>query len=125
MTKEKQLTRAKAIAVLECMAIDLTGALATLKETDPMTDVLRQRLEAIDTAQAALREQLPCKPGDTVYRLCGQRGHKYVAERKVISVSLCGNQSWQILTTAHDWLGHNVFLTREEAEAKLRKSEEV
>lgn len=85
-----------------------------------------RRCEAYRMAIAALREpKLPCKPGDTVYRLCGQKGRKYVAERKVVSVALCGEQSWQILTTAHDWLGHNVFLTREEAEAKLRRLEEV
>lgn len=81
--------------------------------------------EALGMAISALREQLPCKPGDTVYRLCGQRGHKYVAERKVTSVALCGDQSWQILTTAHDWLGHTVFLMREEAEAKLRRLEDT
>ena len=57
MTKEKQFARAKAIAVLECMAIDLTGSLAGLKEPNPMTDVLNQRLDAIDVAQEALREQ--------------------------------------------------------------------
>ena len=54
---DKQFARAKAIAVLECMAIDLTGALAEMAEENPMAEVLKQRLEAIDTAQAALREQ--------------------------------------------------------------------
>lgn len=54
---DKQFERTKAIAVLECMAIDLTGALAESSKTSPMTEVLEQRLEAIDTAQAALREQ--------------------------------------------------------------------
>ena len=57
MTDEKKFARAKAIATLECMAIDLTGALAGLAKTNPMADVLEQRIEAIDTAQAALREQ--------------------------------------------------------------------
>lgn len=56
-TELNQFDRAKAIAVLECMAIDLTGALAGIKETNPMADVLEQKIEAIDTAQAALREQ--------------------------------------------------------------------
>ena len=56
-TELNQFDRAKAIAVLECMAIDLTGALAGIKETNPMADVLEQRIEAIDTAQAVLREQ--------------------------------------------------------------------
>ena len=57
MTSEKQFARAKAIAVLECMAIDLIGSLAGLKEANPMTDVLNQRLDAIDVAQEALRER--------------------------------------------------------------------
>lgn len=46
------MTREKAIKILECMAVDLTGALADTKE--PLADVLRQRLYAIDVAQAAL-----------------------------------------------------------------------
>ena len=46
------MTRKKAIKILECMAVDLTGALADTKE--PLADVLRQRLYAIDVAQAAL-----------------------------------------------------------------------
>ena len=89
--------------------------------------------EAVDVAFEALGAQtalaepvIPCKPGDTVYRLCGQKGHKYVAARVVISVTLCGGgQSWGILTTTHDWLGKTVFLTREEAEDALRRLEEV
>lgn len=46
------MTREKAIKILECMAVDLTGALADTKE--PLADVLRQRLYAIDVAQATL-----------------------------------------------------------------------
>ncbi len=64
--------------------------------------------------------ELPCKIGDTVYRLCDPKSHKYVGERIVASVSLCGNNSWQIMTTTEDWLGKTVFLTREEAEAALK-----
>lgn len=40
--------------VLECMAIDMTGALCDTKE--PMRDVLKQRIEAINIAQKVLRE---------------------------------------------------------------------
>lgn len=47
------MTREEAIKILECMAVDLTGTLANIKE--PMLDVLRQRLDAINVAQAALR----------------------------------------------------------------------
>ena len=115
------MTREEAIKRLEDTFEAWEGWTKKIPEDAPA----RLLSEALGMAIAALREQLPCKPGDTVYRLCGQRGRKYVAERKVVSVALCGEQSWQILTTAHDWLGHNVFLTREEAEAKLRRLEEV
>lgn len=40
--------------VLECMAVDMTGALCDTKE--PMRDVLQQRIEAINIAQKALQE---------------------------------------------------------------------
>lgn len=57
MTREKQFAKAKAIAVLECMAVDITSALAEMAEENPMAEVLKQRIEAIDTAQSALGEQ--------------------------------------------------------------------
>ena len=47
-----------AIKVLECMAIDLTGGLAGLSKTDPMADILEQRIEAINCAQEALRKMI-------------------------------------------------------------------
>jgi hypothetical protein len=45
-----------AIKVLECMAIDITGGLAGLSKTNPMVDVLEQRIEAVNCAQEALRK---------------------------------------------------------------------
>ncbi len=47
------MTRREAHCILECMKIDLTWTLPGTKE--PMLDVLRQRLDAINVAQAALR----------------------------------------------------------------------
>lgn len=73
------MTREMAIKILECMAVDLTGALADTKE--PLANVLRQRLDAIDVAQAALtpptQEQLErvwpgcdnCTAGDGEFRV--------------------------------------------------------
>ena len=49
------MTREEAIGVLECMAIDLVGAMADMRETNPMLDVVRQRVDAINIAQSALR----------------------------------------------------------------------
>lgn len=49
------MTREQAISVLECMAVDLTGCMGGLSKKDPLEDVCRQRLEAINTAQSSLR----------------------------------------------------------------------
>lgn len=49
------MTTIEAISVLECIAIDYTGLLVGLSKTDPMNDVLEQRIKAIDMAQEALR----------------------------------------------------------------------
>ena len=46
-----------AVKVLECMAIDMVGALAGLSKKEPLADVLCQRIEAINLAQSALREK--------------------------------------------------------------------
>lgn len=47
----------RAISILELMAIDLTGILGGLSETNPLCDVVKQRIAAIDAAQDALREK--------------------------------------------------------------------
>lgn len=51
------MTNQQAIAILECMAVDMTGAWGEMNECNPMVDVIRQRLDAINMAQDALRAQ--------------------------------------------------------------------
>ena len=63
---------------------------------------------------------LPCKRGDTVYRLCGPKGIKRIVERPVSSVEFNGSVTI-IHSTADDILGKTVFLTRAEAEKALGK----
>jgi hypothetical protein len=65
--------------------------------------------------------ELPCRPRDHVFRLCGTKKNRYVGERIVSAVTLCGNGSWTIHSTAADALDKTVFLTREEAEKALAK----
>ena len=48
---------AAAIRVLERMGVDMTSALVGLSRMDPMVAVMAQRIEAVNAAQAALREQ--------------------------------------------------------------------
>lgn len=54
----------QAISILECMAIDLTGCIGGLSKKNPLEDVCRQRIEAINTAQSALREKLERSEND-------------------------------------------------------------
>ena len=51
------MTNEQAIVALECIAINMTGAIMELKENDPYIDVLKQRIKAIDMAQKALKEK--------------------------------------------------------------------
>ena len=67
---------------------------------------------------------LPCKQGDTVWRICGPKGRKFVAERKVVSVTMYEPGRFAIFTNCDDWLGETVFLTQEEAESKLKEREQ-
>ena len=47
----------QAISILECMAIDMTGAIADMPPINPMYDVISQRLDAINLAQKTMREK--------------------------------------------------------------------
>lgn len=51
------MTIEEAVVCLECMAIDMTGGMAGLSATSPMTDLLARRIEAVNLAQDALRAQ--------------------------------------------------------------------
>lgn len=69
--------------------------------------------------------ELPCKRGDKVWRICGPKGRKFVAERTVLSVTLYELGKFEVFTTTSDWLGKTVFLTREEAEAALTQKQAI
>ena len=53
---EVTMTNKKAISILECMAIDITGALMDAGMTSSKRTVLMQKLDAINLAQKALRD---------------------------------------------------------------------
>lgn len=71
---------------------------------------------------------LPCKLGDEVYRI-RKKPYPIVLERFVVNITLCfnhkGEYEWRIFTTTEDTLGKTVFLTKAEAEEKLRELGEV
>lgn len=45
----------QARCILENMAVDMTGALAGMKDTNPMAKLLAERIDAIDQAERALQ----------------------------------------------------------------------
>ena len=69
--------------------------------------------------------ELPCKIGDTVYRVKKRRGIWCVLPREVVSITYrldhLHNVVWEIFSTETDVLGKTVFLTEEEAEKKVAK----
>lgn len=78
----------------------------------------------IDADKTSNLRILPCKPGDMVWRICGQRGKKHVAQRRVESIEYTVSGEIWIHSTACDVFGKTVFLTREEAEAALKGENE-
>lgn len=70
----------------------------------------------------------PCKVGDTVYRISKRYGEWCVLPRMVSSMTYSLDHLyrvvWCIHTTADDYLGKTVFLTREEAKAALKEEGE-
>ncbi len=66
---------------------------------------------------------LPCKVGDTVYRISKRYGEWRVLPRVVCNMTYSLDHfyrpSWRIFTTTDDKLGETVFITREEAECAV------
>lgn len=50
------MNNTEAIRILECMAIDMTGALMESNKDSPKQAVLMQKLNAIDLAKKSLQE---------------------------------------------------------------------
>lgn len=103
------MTDKDAICVLACIAIDLTGCLAGLSSNEPMADVLKQRINAINAAQVAIQERIdremgcdycnsphPARdcvlPDCTEQILCSEGFLKnaYIMERKINYCPMCG-----------------------------------
>lgn len=108
---------------IESMAAEVKAE--AIKMIEQQTGVSFERL--VELAIADREERcvvMPCKQGDTVWRICGPKGRKFVAERKVVSVTMYQPGRFEIFTNCDDWLGETVFLTREEAESKLKEREQ-
>ncbi len=82
--------------------------------------------KTVDNAARVLEKSIipPCNIGDTVYRVASRSKKKRILPRTVCNmvyvVNYFGKGSWRIITTTEDILGETVFLTEEEAEAKIK-----
>ena len=98
---------------------DMLKRLAAYEDLGPVEELAALK-EAKDDGRLVT---LPCKRGDTAYRLCGPKGRRRIVERPVTSVEFNGPVTI-IHSTADDVLGKTVFLTRDEAEKALGKEQD-
>lgn len=93
----------------------------------PLTNALDKLAEYEDLEEQGLLLRLPCKVGDTVYRISKVGKKRDIRERVVKSMTYhLDNQGeivWEIYSSKEDILGNTVFLTRKEAKAKLKELE--
>ena len=141
-TPTENVMKLRAI-ISRCFAYEKTGLepeeimdLCKMDKRARMADLLRleeyQALGTVEELSALVKARdegrqvkLPCKRGDKVWRICGPKGRKFVAERTVLSVTIYEPGQFEIFTNCSDWLGETVFLTRAEAEAALGGSGDV
>ena len=80
-----------------------------------IADIARVAIKALEK-QMPDSLMLPCKPGDTIYRLVRWGKHNVdIRERKVSSVAYNAAGEWIIHSTGEDVLGEGCFLTLDEA----------
>jgi hypothetical protein len=80
--------------------------------------------------EKSLFVELPCKVGDTVYKIMHVCGHRRIVQFEVSRISIyekeiCvffhkSKESWHEWCTKPHHFGENIFLTREEAEKRLK-----
>lgn len=103
----------------EACKVALMGkTLAEIKEIEGLSI---ERMKELAKAESEGRLLvLPCKIGDTVFRIC----HEYKKGNPFIrSVTFNNNNFWRIVFGGE--FGKTVFLTREEAEEALKKESET
>ena len=88
-----------------------------------ISDALKKLADYEDLEEQGRLVKLPCKVGDTLYRLVPNLYREYV-EIKIAQFVINKNGIYFITNRGVHWnvnrIGKTVFLTREEAEAKLK-----
>ena len=101
--------------------IDRLAAIEDILGNEYDLDHLRELAQADREGRCVV---LPCKVGDTLYRIQRfRRGKNWRKEAEFIrTVELNKNNLWRIVMDGE--IGKTVFLTRAEAEAALRREQE-
>ena len=90
------------------------------REIEMMQSPTEHLMELLKAEHEGRLVVLPCKVGDTVWRIVGPKSHRIVQPRKFLAVTVYHTGDMVIHTDGADnTLGISVFLTREEAEAAL------
>lgn len=92
-------------------------------------DAVDRLAELEDKIEQGTLIELPCKGGDTVYKIMHVCGHRRIVQFEVSRISIyekdiCvffhkSKESWHEWCTKPHHFGSNIFLTREEAEKRL------
>ena len=131
MSREKQFEKDKLMR-LAITAEKEWNELRNLYLDEKIDDIPNKTNYLVDKIiEAGYRKQsentieLPCKVGDTVYRVKKQRGVWCILPREVVSITYRLDHLyrivWEIFSTETDILGKTVFLTKEEAKEALAK----
>lgn len=110
------------------------GKIGCLQEYTP-NDLINCLAEFEDKKEQGLIVELPCKVGDTLYKVVNDKRVKHPIECKVIGIWICIREEDSNIHLAKytdgvfeysfsipfSEIGKTVFLTKAEAEAKLRE----
>lgn len=119
MSKHKRLTKQKWSS-----EIDLTQELG-------YSYIYKRLYELENLLDNGQLVELPCKVGDTVYEVFKEHGSLFIQETKIEKIVIVGEKGLRLklaknsfYETAISSLGKTVFLTKAEAEAKLKELQE-
>ena len=118
------------------MADFLEKASARLDQTQSkqLTSIILELQEYRSKIEQGTLIELPCKVGDTVYKIMHVCGKRRIVQFEVSRISIyekeiCvffhkSKESWHEWCTKPHHFGGNIFLTREEAEKRLKELQE-
>ncbi len=97
--------------------------LTKVKSTHTIDDALKRLAELEDKIEQGTLIELPCKVGDTVYETEGVRIYEHKIDRIIYVDKMLIYDTNEIMFDERA-IGVSIFLTREEAEKRLKELQE-